>query len=61
MAMMMRTKMTRKLRTAPAIAMPMIVVIPSCGPEFKRNRKVLASKFQGCSTFTLLSQLLPNP
>jgi len=32
MAMMMRTKKTREIRTAPAAAMPMIAVIPSCGP-----------------------------
>ena len=43
MAMMMRTKKTREIRTAPAAAMPMIVVIPSCGPEFKGDRKVLVS------------------
>ena len=43
MAMMMRTKMTRKIRTVPAAAMPMIVVIPSCGPEVKGDRKVTVS------------------
>ena len=43
MAMMMKTKMTTEIRTAPAVSMAMIVVIPSCGPEVKGDRKVTVS------------------